>query len=426
MNNQERLAYLLELHEKIDERFNEEELRTLVFYVSADWDNLEGRTKYTKIHSLLVGLANSGQLDGLLSLLKRKRPNLEWPIIPPSEQQQEDLHRIMPGNVHQTALEDYQEKIRFLLNEENLRQAELGSPVRVKAQTYTDAVLPRLDKDRRLNVVRFLMQEKLIGESNILHLQGIDLNSTNLKGFDFRGVDLSQACISESYLDQANFTGAKLDHADLRRSSFNKANLSRASLIGARLQKASFIEAILDKADLTGAWLNQTKFVHAQMQESKLNEIESDYSFWDGLNSDFQYAILEKSEIYSSNLARSNFSYANLSEAKMKKCSLLYSNLTKANFSRADLENAYLGDSQLEGANFSQANLTNAELDGVQLNGANFLGAILKGVMLREEQVEQLNPESVDLSEIVIDIVARPEDAYEAARRNTPRDTDVI
>lgn len=155
MNNQERLAYLLELHEKIDERFNEEELRTLVFYVSADWDNLEGRTKYTKIHSLLVGLANSGQLDGLLSLLKRKRPNLEWPIIPPSEQKQEDLHRIMPGNVHQTALEDYQEKIRFLLNEENLRQAELGSPVRVKAQTYTDAVLSRLDKDRRLNVVRF-------------------------------------------------------------------------------------------------------------------------------------------------------------------------------------------------------------------------------------------------------------------------------
>lgn len=372
MNNLERTKYFRELRQGIVEAFDEGELKLLVFDLSIDWGELQGDTKSLKTHSLIMMLARHGRLSDLLYLLREQRPHLDWPMIPSADKQIEDALIIAPGNIYQTALQDYLDKMSLVLADENLSKGSLPPEVKAKLQAYTDSVLPRLDKERRLHVVSFLFQKKLLGDEVMISLHHLDLSGMNLRGIDLHGVDLQGANFSSAYLDEANFAGANLTSANFCDCSLNGADLSFATLTSAELQGASLIEALCDQADFTWAHLDNAKMIMAKMRGCKL--IASLY------RADFSLADLENAEVRKISINLSNFSQANLAKA----------NLQETSWEGVDFKGAILS-----GADLSDSNLTGADLEGVKLQGA-----ILKNTRIRESQLSIIDLASVDLTEI--------------------------
>lgn len=79
----------------------------------------------------------------------------------------------------------------------------------------------------------------------------VRMRASSLKGFDFSGMDLTEANLSFSNLSEANFDGANLSKARIRAS-----NLTRASFRNANLTNADFSYTNLEDTDLTGARLD--------------------------------------------------------------------------------------------------------------------------------------------------------------------------
>ena len=68
------------LHRVLVEHFNEEELRTLCFHLSVEYDDLAGRGRSDKARELVKHLARRGQIPALLETIKRQRPDLHQRI----------------------------------------------------------------------------------------------------------------------------------------------------------------------------------------------------------------------------------------------------------------------------------------------------------------------------------------------------------
>ena len=76
----------------------------------------------------------------------------------------------------------------------------------------------------------------------------IRMRASSLKGFNFSGMDLTEADLSFSNLSEANFDGANLTRARVRAS-----NLSRATFRNADLTHADFSYSNLEDTDMAGA-----------------------------------------------------------------------------------------------------------------------------------------------------------------------------
>src|SRR5229473_3128848 len=195
-------------------------------------------------------------------------------------------------NQHETALQDYIDKLSELLLHEKLRESAPEDEVRKIARVRTLTVLPRLDKERKRSVLQFLHESGLIDkDKRIIDLRGADLSGANLIAAYLNEADLSRAILSEAdlsgaYLDEANLgetdlsgailSGANLHGAGLGGANLGKANLSGANLSGfnlggANLGGADLFGADLHKANLVGAGLHGANLVVADLSGADLN-----------------------------------------------------------------------------------------------------------------------------------------------------------
>jgi len=67
-----------ELRRLIGEFFSEDDLRTAVFDIGVDWDNLAGKTKEIKIQNMIIHLENRGLLYRLIGHCQKERPQVDW------------------------------------------------------------------------------------------------------------------------------------------------------------------------------------------------------------------------------------------------------------------------------------------------------------------------------------------------------------
>ena len=77
--------HLAVLRERILVRFDLDELRTLVFDLNVNYDDLRGEIISAKIQALLESLGRQDRIPELLALLKQRRPNEDWDDIFPAE-----------------------------------------------------------------------------------------------------------------------------------------------------------------------------------------------------------------------------------------------------------------------------------------------------------------------------------------------------
>lgn len=155
-------------------------------------------------------------------------------------------------------LQNYFDKMTELLLQKNLRGSAEGSEVRSIARVRTYTALRTVNKMRKTNIMWFLIQARLIGETtvaesgsteagvepesqqrcNIVNLKGARLSETDLPHADLRGADLRFV-----HFRKANLAHARLDNAILFGTDLRGANLYMASLEGADLKNAKYDSA---------------------------------------------------------------------------------------------------------------------------------------------------------------------------------------
>lgn len=81
------MKQLRDLRKKLTTHFNLDELQTLSFDLSVDWNSLSGDTIELKSQTLISYLFRRGKLSDLVGLLREERPNVEWADTPLAEEQ---------------------------------------------------------------------------------------------------------------------------------------------------------------------------------------------------------------------------------------------------------------------------------------------------------------------------------------------------
>src|SRR5216684_7275131 len=193
-----------------------------------------------------------------------------------------------------------------------------------------------------------------------------------MRGANLWKAQLEGADLSEAQLEGADLSGAQLKGADLSRAQLKGADLSEAQLEG-----ASFIGAQLKGADLTHAQLEGADLRSAQLEGASLSEAQ------------LRGANLWKAQLEGANLSKAQLKGVNLSEAQLKGVNLIGAQLEGADLTHAQLERAYLSYAQLEGADLSGAQLEGASLIGAQLEGAHLSEAQLGGADLSGAQLKR-------------------------------------
>jgi uncharacterized protein YjbI with pentapeptide repeats len=158
------------------------------------------------------------------------------------------------------ALQAYLDQMNNLLLEHKLRSSENDwDEVRTLARARTLTVLSRLDPSRKMQVMQFLTEARLVnGRDHVISLKGADLRDAPLRSTDLTYADLTEADLRGANLREANLADAILDDADLRGANLKGALLTRAELLSADLRKANLehthlVDAWLSNADLRGA-----------------------------------------------------------------------------------------------------------------------------------------------------------------------------
>jgi uncharacterized protein YjbI with pentapeptide repeats len=195
------------------------------------------------------------------------------------------------------ALQAYLDNISNMLipnrEQPSLYKARPGDSLSEVARAQTLTVLPRLDGNRKAQVVQFLYESGLIVKGHqVLNLSGADFSRAILAGSrdwmdaqfrsdlsgttlfgrrgwlwnaDLRGVDLREAILRDALLRGAVLIGADFRRADLRGASLFKANLRGAILVEANLG-GTFLRG----ADLSGAIVGGASFIGADLSEADL------------------------------------------------------------------------------------------------------------------------------------------------------------
>ncbi len=75
---------LQELHQKIENHFNESEVRELCFKLDINYENLSGTSHKTKVIELVLHCRRREMLAELTNFCKLHRPNIDWQLVEPS------------------------------------------------------------------------------------------------------------------------------------------------------------------------------------------------------------------------------------------------------------------------------------------------------------------------------------------------------
>jgi uncharacterized protein YjbI with pentapeptide repeats len=136
-------------------------------------------------------------------------------------------------------------------------------------------------------------------------LAGCDFSESDLSGFNFSEVDLSEADLCQSDLSNCNLKLAKLRGADL----------SGSNLTNSDLYKCNFREAFLTESNFTGAYAGAVDF----------------------RNADLRGVIFERTNLTEADLANANLMGTRFSNANLTRCKLVHADLRHADFTGANL-----------------------------------------------------------------------------------------
>ena len=89
--------------------------------------------------------------------------------------------------------------------------------------------------------------------------RGVNLDNTEWKGEDLRGVAFQQSVVRSANFEKSNLKTASFFDADLSNSNFKDANMQQTNLEMADLTNADLTNADLTEAYMTGAVLNGPK-----------------------------------------------------------------------------------------------------------------------------------------------------------------------
>jgi uncharacterized protein YjbI with pentapeptide repeats len=163
------------------------------------------------------------------------------------------------------ALQAYLDQMSQMLTdkEQPLHRAHPGDHLSVVARARTLSALPRLDGVRKLSILQFLYESRLIAKDRIV---------LDLKGADLSGAEVSGASIIDVRLILADLSEAdRRGRLNLSRAHLSEADLSRVNLSGADLSGANLIGADLIGADLSGANLSKARLMWADLSKAKLH-----------------------------------------------------------------------------------------------------------------------------------------------------------
>lgn len=111
------------------------------------------------------------------------------------------------------------------------------------------------------------LKEALNGDFANMDLKGWNFKGQNLTSANFSGADLEGACFIDAILVNANFEGANLKNAD-----FSCANAWSANFNESNCQNAVFLSVNLTEASFEGADLDGTSFAQANLTEANLQD----------------------------------------------------------------------------------------------------------------------------------------------------------
>lgn len=120
------------------------------------------------------------------------------------------------------------------------------------------------------------LKEALNNNFTNMDLRGWSFKGQNLSGADFTGADLEGACFIDAVLVNANFEGANLKNTDFScanawSANFNETNCQNALFLSANLTEASF-----EGANLDGASFAQANLTEANLQDTNIITAEFD------------------------------------------------------------------------------------------------------------------------------------------------------
>ena len=259
-------------------------------------------------------------------------------------------------------LQSYLNQMSALMLHEKLLSSKPGDAVRAVARTVTLTTLRRVDRQRTVEVVRFLAEAGLL--SNEMNAgPAVNIEMFNLGGPDFRGVDLGHLSLGALGLEHANFEDAHLAYANLR----------DADLAGANLRYADLDYANLRSANLKGANLRDAAVEYANIGDANLENANL-------RNADLSNAHLERVDLRLADLQDAALGNANLQDANLAGANLEDATLRGINFRLANLEGANLRGTNLQNADFKYANLTGADLTGANFDNTKLGAATLRYV----------------------------------------------
>jgi hypothetical protein len=198
-----------------------------------------------------VSVAGFGFFLGWIAFTERKSPWewLELLVIPAvlaiggwwfTTQDRKTDRQIAKERTDAEAIQNYFDRMGELILEGRLLESNNADPISNLARTLTMAMLRTLNKDKKVHIVNFLVDTRLI--------EVVKLNGANLYGVDLRGANLSGALLAGANLNDANLAGAIMHDTHL-----GAAKLNNADLRGASMYKTGLYHATLNDANLRGA-----------------------------------------------------------------------------------------------------------------------------------------------------------------------------
>jgi uncharacterized protein YjbI with pentapeptide repeats len=179
--------------------------------------------------------------------------------------------KIASERQQEETLQGYLDKMTDLLLEENLRNSDYEAEVRSVARARTLTVLHTLDVERKATILRFLYETKLIsGLLSVINLGNADLSGSVLDEAYLLGANLYAANLRGAYLRGAILSEANLERTHLSDAKLYKALASKINLSAAILKNANLTEIILNEADLTSADLTNADLTNADLTKANL------------------------------------------------------------------------------------------------------------------------------------------------------------
>jgi uncharacterized protein YjbI with pentapeptide repeats len=191
-------------------------------------------------------------------------------------------------------------------------------------------------------------------ETAVAEIDGLTVERLQGNG---RGIDLTNAVLTDADLSSLNLRGATLNRATLHGACLDRAHLSDASLICPAMEKTSLRGTTLSRANLHALAAQVCDFTHADLS-----------SVLDATGSLFHGCRLVEAVLDRGMLAGATF----------YQCDLRGSSWRDAALQGATFNECLLDDACFDAANLDQVTITKCRLDAVSFDGATGQGVTIQ------------------------------------------------